>query len=46
MMWQTVRQNYKLPLFLGIGVSVVAVLTLSTCELRQSVVGFSRNRRA
>ena len=26
MMWQTVRQNYKLPLFLGIGVSVVAVL--------------------
>ncbi len=25
-MWQTVRQNYKLPLFLGIGVSVVAVL--------------------
>ncbi len=26
MMWQTVRQNYKLPLFLGIGISVVAVL--------------------
>ena len=26
MMWQTVRQNYKLPLFLGVGISVVAVL--------------------
>lgn len=26
MMWQTVRQNYKMPLFLGVGLSLIAVL--------------------
>lgn len=43
MLWQTIRRNYKLPLFLGVGLSLIAVLFAALFHDYQDQLGTFAN---